>query len=48
MPVDGIVQVRLADGTVTTLQRVTRDFKDATAFTMNTRAGSGGAFSPSA
>ncbi|MGH2942886.1 MAG: multicopper oxidase domain-containing protein, partial [Solirubrobacteraceae bacterium] len=30
-PADGIVQVRLADGTVTTLQRVTRDFKDATA-----------------
>jgi o-aminophenol oxidase len=30
MPQDGIVQVKLADGTLTTLQRVNRTFKDAT------------------
>ncbi|MGH2944033.1 MAG: multicopper oxidase family protein [Solirubrobacteraceae bacterium] len=32
MPVDGIVQVQLADGDVKTLQRVSRDFKDAANF----------------
>jgi FtsP/CotA-like multicopper oxidase with cupredoxin domain len=32
MPVDGIVQVKLDDGTVKTLQRVSRDFKDAANF----------------
>lgn len=32
LPVDGIVQVQLPNEPVTTLQRVTRDFKDATAF----------------
>ncbi len=32
MPVDGIVQVRLADGTLTTLQRVGRTFRDAANF----------------
>ncbi|HKR49156.1 MAG TPA: multicopper oxidase domain-containing protein [Pseudonocardiaceae bacterium] len=32
LPVDGIVQVRLADGTLTTLQRVGRTFKDAANF----------------
>jgi FtsP/CotA-like multicopper oxidase with cupredoxin domain len=32
LPVDGIVQVKLADKTVTTLQRVSRTFKDAANF----------------
>ena len=32
MPADGIVQVTLANGTVKTLQRVARDFKDAANF----------------
>jgi FtsP/CotA-like multicopper oxidase with cupredoxin domain len=32
LPVDGIVQVKQEDGTVTTLQRVSRDFKDAVNF----------------
>jgi FtsP/CotA-like multicopper oxidase with cupredoxin domain len=32
LPADGIVQVTLADGTVRTLQRVARDFKDVTNF----------------
>lgn len=32
LPVDGIVQVTMADGTVTTLKRVSRDFKDAANF----------------
>ncbi len=32
LPVDGIVQVKLADGTVTTLERVSRTFTDATNF----------------
>jgi spore coat protein A len=30
--IDGIVQVKLADGTVKTLQRISRDFKDAANF----------------
>lgn len=29
LPVDGIVQVTMPDGTVTTLRRISRDFKDA-------------------
>ena len=32
LPADGIVQVTLANGTVKTLQRVSRDFKDAVNF----------------
>jgi FtsP/CotA-like multicopper oxidase with cupredoxin domain len=32
LPVDGIVQVKLADGTVTTLRRVNRTFRDAANF----------------
>ncbi|MGH3782893.1 MAG: multicopper oxidase family protein, partial [Pseudonocardiaceae bacterium] len=32
LPADGIVQVTLADGTVKTLRRVSRDFKDAVNF----------------
>jgi spore coat protein A len=32
MPVDGIVQVQLKDGTVKTLRRISRDFKDAAQF----------------
>jgi o-aminophenol oxidase len=32
LPADGVVQVTLADGTVKTLQRVSRDFKDAANF----------------
>jgi FtsP/CotA-like multicopper oxidase with cupredoxin domain len=32
LPVDGIVQVTLDDGTVKTLQRISRDFKDAANF----------------
>lgn len=32
LPQDGIVQVQLEDGTVTTLQRVSRTFKDAATF----------------
>jgi len=32
LPMDGIVQVQQQNGSVTTLQRVTRDFKDPTAF----------------
>jgi FtsP/CotA-like multicopper oxidase with cupredoxin domain len=32
MPVDGIVQVKLADGTVKTLERISRTFADATNF----------------
>jgi o-aminophenol oxidase len=32
MPVDGVVQVQLRDGSVKTLQRVSRDFKDVTNF----------------
>jgi hypothetical protein len=34
-PIDGIVQVKLADGTTRTLQRVSRDFKDAVQFYVN-------------
>jgi spore coat protein A len=32
LPTDGIVQVKLADGTVKTLKRISRDFKDAANF----------------
>ena len=32
LPVDGVVQVRLADGTVTTLRRASRSFRDAANF----------------